>query len=151
MSNSEVCKCAIFEPWPGNPGACKRCKGLTWVGEVDLTQPGLEDMIEPVSQEEMQVLLRLITKKLPAVLAALDEGGNGWKQTMTLACYLLAIILNRHPEYTGSVFSLLNAFQDHYPGVEAAFTAENPSLVSELIKQDTAFFLLPTEANQRER
>lgn len=99
--------------------------------------------LDEVSPQELEVVLRLVASKLPPVIAALEQGGNGWKQCMSLACYLLATVLNRHPEYTGNAFALLSALGDHYPHVEAGFAADNPGLMSELIKQDIAFFLLP--------
>ncbi len=100
--------------------------------------------IEQVSKEELAVLLRLLSTKLPPVVEALNAGDNGWKQTMAIACWLLAGTLNRHPEYTGNCFALLSAFAAYYPHVEAEFAKVNTGLASQLLTSDTAFFLIPS-------
>ncbi len=69
---------------------------------------------------------------------------------MTLACYLLAVILNQHPEYAGNAFALLHALNEHYDSVIAGFAKDSPGLLSELLRQDTAFFLIPDQKATQE-
>lgn len=109
---------------------------------MDLTE---SDTIEELTEEELSVVLRLVRKKLPPVLEALERGGSGWKQVMTLASYLLAATFNRHPELVSVHLSLIQALETAYPKVEAAFAAQAPSIVSDLLQRDVAFFVLPEE------
>lgn len=101
--------------------------------------------LQPLSDDELQVVLRMVGKQLPPVLSALEQGGNGWKQTMTLCSYLLAGVFNRHPEYMPAAFSLLGALESFYPQADAAFAQANPGLASQLIKDDVAFWVIPDQ------
>ncbi len=104
---------------------------------------------EPLDPAELAVVLRLVAKQLPPVLSALEQGGNGWKQSMTLACYILAGVFNRHPEYLPAAFSLLGALESFYPQADAEFAKLNPGLASQLIRDDVAFFVLPDQENEK--
>ncbi len=103
------------------------------------------DIIEELTPEQLDVVLRLVRKKLPPVLETLDKVGSGWKQTMTLASYLLAATFNRHPELIPDHMALMVTLESAYPKVEAAFAAQAPGTVSDLITRDIAFFVLPEE------
>ncbi len=103
----------------------------------------------PLEPEELQIVLRLLAKQLPPVLSALEQGGNGWKQTMSIACYLLAATFNRHPEYLPAAFSLLGALERFYPQADAAFAKANPGLASQLIREDVAFFAVPSAEEEK--
>ncbi len=109
------------------------------------------DLVEDLTEEELAVVLRLVRKKLPPVLDALERGGAGWKQTMTLASYLLAVTFNQHPELVVDHLALMQALETAYPKVEAAFAAQDPATVSELLRKDVAFFVLPEESKQEGR
>ena len=108
-------------------------------------EPAMMSVMDPA---ELAVVMKLLGSKLPPVLKALEQGGNGWKQVMTCACYLLAAVLNRHPEYGEAVGRLLVSFDQFYPEAEAAFARQQPGLVSELIKNDVVLIVLPDDGSK---
>ncbi len=107
------------------------------------------EAFEPLSPDELRVVLHMLAKQLPPVLSVLEQGGNGWKQTMTIACYVLAATFNRHPEYMPAAFSLLGALESFYPQADAAFAQANPGLASQLIRDDVAFFAVPSQEEEK--
>lgn len=112
-------------------------------GIEDLT-PGQPDArLVELAPEELDVVLRLLGNKLPPVLAVLRDNECGWKSIMSVACYLLAATFNRHPDYLPAAFSLLGALESFYPQAEAEFAKQNPVMVSKLIEENVAFFVLP--------
>jgi hypothetical protein len=96
-----------------------------------------------LSDEELTIVLKLIRAKLPAILSALDEGGNGWRQILTLSCYLMAATLNRHPEYAENVAQLMPALGAFYAQADADFAASSSALWRSLVEDDVATILIP--------
>jgi hypothetical protein len=96
-----------------------------------------------LTSEELDIVLRLLAAKLPGVVRSLGEGGNGWRQILTIACWLLTACLNRHPEYADNVTELMEALPPYYATAEVAVAQEHPATVSQLIDKDVAWILIP--------